>query len=155
VLQFDGPLLELLTETRRRFDLRLRELGPDIIRADFDEDLFVRRLREDDPTRAIGDALLDQRTLAGIGNIWKSEGCFDAAIDPWRATGDVSDAEARAIVRATRPRMQRSAREGFAEREVQVYGRRGRPCPRCGARIQSRGQGENNRTTYWCANCQQ
>lgn len=154
VLQFDGPVLELLTESRRRFDLRLAQLGPDIISEDFDEQLFLRRLRDDDPTRGIGDALLDQRTLAGIGNIWKSESCFDAAIDPWRASGRVSDEEALAIVRAARPRMQRSAREGFARREVQVYGRRGSPCPRCGARIQSRGQGEDVRTTYWCARCQ-
>jgi endonuclease-8 len=154
VLQFDGPVLELLTESRRRFDLRLSELGPDIISDDFDEARFARRLREDDPTRPIGDALLDQRTIAGIGNIWKSEGCFDAAIDPWRPTGTVSDDEALAIVRAARPRMRRSAVEGFAKREVQVYGRAGRPCPRCGAPIQRRKQGDNNRTTYWCANCQ-
>jgi endonuclease-8 len=154
VLQFDGPLLELLTETRKRFDLRLRQLGPDIVGDAFDEQRFLRRLREDDPTRGIGDALLDQRTLAGIGNIWKSEGCFDAAIDPWRATGGVSDDEALAIVRATRPRMQRSAREGFAQRDVQVYGRAGRPCPRCGAAVRSRRQGDDNRTTYWCSGCQ-
>ena len=154
VLQFDGPVLELLTESRRRFDLRLAQLGPDIIGEDFDEQDFLRRLREDDPTRGIGDALLDQRTLAGIGNIWKSESCFDARIDPWRPAGKVSDDEALSIVRAARPRMRRSAREGFAKREVQAYGRRGLPCPRCGARIQSRGQGEDARSTYWCGACQ-
>ena len=54
---------------------------------EFDEDEFLRRLRHDDPTRPIGDALLDQRTLAGIGNLWKVEGCFAAGIDPWRPTG--------------------------------------------------------------------
>lgn len=154
MLQFDGPLLELLTETRRRFDLRLGQLGPDIISEDFDESRFVRRLREDDPTRPIGDALLNQRTIAGIGNIWKSEGCFDAGIDPWRPTGEISGAEALAIIRAARPRMQRSAREGFAQREIRVYGRVGRPCPRCGVPIRRRRQGDNNRTTYWCPSCQ-
>ena len=88
VVQFDGPVLELLTETRRRFDLRLRALGPDIIANDFDQDTVLRRLREDDPTRGIGDALLDQRTIAGIGNLWKAEGCWLAEVDPWRADSD-------------------------------------------------------------------
>lgn len=155
VVQFDGPVLELLTETRRRFDLRLRALGPDIIAAGFDEDRFLRRLREDDPTRPIGDALLDQRTIAGIGNLWKCEGCFLAHVDPWRPAGRVTDDEALAIVRAIRPLMQRSARDGQQSRHRQVYGRAGRPCPRCGqAKVQSRGQGDDNRTTYWCPACQ-
>jgi endonuclease-8 len=155
VVQFDGPLLELLTETRRRFDLRLRALGPDIVADDFDERVFLRRLREDDPTRPIGDALLDQRTIAGIGNLWKAEACFAAGIDPWRPVGAVSDAEALALVAAARPRMQRSARDGFAARDQAVYGRAGRRCPRCGeADIQARGQGDDHRRTYWCPACQ-
>ena len=77
---------------------------------------FLARLRADDPTRPIGDALLDQRTIAGIGNLWKCEGCFDAEIDPWRPTGEVSDDEALRVVRLTRPRMQQSARDGFQAR---------------------------------------
>ena len=78
VVQFDGPVLELLTESRTRFDRRLAMLGPDILAPELDEPAFLRRLRADDPTRAIGDALLDQRTIAGIGNLWKCEGCFGA-----------------------------------------------------------------------------
>src|SRR3954452_21013914 len=150
VVQFDGPVLELLSETRRRFDLRLAMLGPDIIKDDFREDVFLRRLREDDPTRGIGDALLDQRTIAGIGNVWKSEGCFAAGIDPWRATGRVSDAEALAIVRELRPRMQASALDGRQTRWRQVYNAAGRPCPRCGppALIKGRRQGDGNRSTF-------
>ena len=94
VVQFNGPVLELMTASRARFDQRLAALGPDILAPGaFDEARFLRRLREDDPTRPIGDALLDQRTVAGIGNLWKVEGCFEAGIDPWRRTGDVSDAE--------------------------------------------------------------
>jgi endonuclease VIII len=151
-VQQRGPVLELMTEARRRFDRRLAQLGPDILAPEFDEAEFLRRLREDDPTRPIGDALLDQRTLAGIGNIWKAEGCFAAAVDPWRRAGDVSDEEARAIVRECRPRMQRSARTGIPERAV--HGRAGRPCPRCGAPIRARGQGDANRTTFWCQACQ-
>jgi endonuclease-8 len=155
VVQFDGPVLELLTETRRRFDLRLHALGPDIVKEDFDERVFLRRLREDDPTRPIGDALLDQRTIAGIGNLWKAEACFLAHVDPWRATGRVSDEEALRIVAEARPRMQRSALDGDQTRFRTIYGKAGRPCPRCGAAaIREQGQGDDNRRTYWCPACQ-
>ena len=154
VVQFDGPVLELMTESRTRFDLRLAALGPDILAEELDEQRFLTRLREDDPTRGIGDALLDQRNIAGIGNVWKSEGCFDAAIDPWRKLAELSDDEALAIVRAIRPRMQESVSRGGHMRGLQVYDRSGRKCPRCESRIRARGQGDDNRTTYWCPGCQ-
>ena len=153
-VQFDGPTLELLTESRTRFDRRLAMLGPDVLAPQLDESRFLRRLRADDPTRAIGDALLDQRTIAGIGNLWKCEGCFAAAVDPWRPTGRVSDDEALAIVRDVRPRMRQSALDGMQNVHRVVYARAGRPCPRCGAPIRSRGQGDDNRLTYWCSGCQ-
>jgi endonuclease-8 len=154
VVEFDGPVLELMTESRTRFDLRLAALGPDILAAELDERRFLARLREDDPTRGIGDALLDQRNIAGIGNVWKSEGCFDAAIDPWRKVADVSDDDALRVVRATRARMEESVSRGGHIRGQRVYDRAGRACPRCNARIQARGQGDDNRTTYWCPECQ-
>jgi endonuclease-8 len=156
VVEFDGPVLELMTDARVRSDPRLAHLGPDILAAQFDAERFVRRLREDDPARPIADALIDQQTIAGIGNLWKSEGCFAAGIDPWRATGRVSDAEALAIVEAVRPRMQQSAQHGFQDRDQQVYERAGRPCPRCGpaSRIRKQYQGEGNRKTFWCPACQ-
>src|SRR5687767_13355025 len=156
VIQFHGPVLDLLTDPRARNDPRIARLGPDICKDEFDTAKVLRRLREDDPTRPIGDALLDQRIVAGIGNLWKVEGCFEAGIDPWRRTGDVSDEEALAIVHATRPRMQESAAQGMQERFKVVYGIAGRPCPRCGtaSNIRSRGQGDDNRTTYWCPRCQ-
>jgi endonuclease-8 len=154
VVQFDGPVLELLTNSRTRFDRQLAQLGPDILAPELDTREFLRRLRQDDPTRPIGDALLDQRTIAGIGNLWKCEGCFAAGIDPWRATGHVSDEEALAIVDATRPRMQQSAHDGMQDLHRVVYAHAGRPCPRCGAPIRSRGQGDDNRVTYWCERCQ-
>ena len=154
VVQFDGPVLELMTASRVRFDQRIAGLGPDILAPELDERRFLSRLRADDPTRPIGDALLDQRTIAGIGNLWKCEGCFDAGIDPWRPTGDVSDDEALRVVRLTRPRMQQSAREGFQVRGPAIYGHVGRPCPRCATKIRARGQGDDNRTTYWCPGCQ-
>jgi endonuclease VIII len=154
VVQFDGPVLELMTASRARFDQRIAGLGPDILARELDERRFLARLRADDQTRAIGDALLDQRTIAGIGNLWKSEGCFAAEVDPWRPLSAVTDEEALRIVRLTRPRMQESARDGHQDRFRTIYRRAGRPCPRCGAPIRERGQGDDNRTTYWCAECQ-
>src|SRR3954452_6765851 len=111
--QFDGPPLELMTSSRARFDQQLAALGPDVLAPEFDRARFLRRLREDDPTRPIGDALLEQRTVAGLGTIWRTEGCFATQLDPWRATAAVTDAEALAVVDAVRPRMARSATEGF------------------------------------------
>jgi len=142
VVQFNGPVLELMTESRTRFDRRLAALGPDILAPEFDYERFLRRLREDDPTRPIGDAVLEQRTVAGI--------------DPWRPAGKVSDEEAVAIVDAARPRMQQSARDGNQTRHRRIYGRAGLPCPRCGgaALIRAKGQWDDNRTTYWCPQCQ-
>ena len=96
VVQFDGPVLELMTEGRTRFDQVLAGLGPDILAAEWDEPAFLARVREDDQTRGVGDALLDQRNLAGLGNIWKSEGCFLGRVDPWRRLADVTDDELRA-----------------------------------------------------------
>jgi endonuclease-8 len=154
VVQFDGPVLELLTEARRRFDRRLAQLGPDIVADDFDPATVLRRLRADDPTRGIGDALLDQRTVAGIGNMWKAEGCWLAQVDPWRPTGAVSDEEVLRILAETRPRMRESALDGLQDRHRNIFKTRTATCPRCGTRIQARGQGDDNRTTYWCPGCQ-
>jgi len=154
VVQFDGPVLELMTEGRTRFDQRLAGLGPDVIADDFSERAFLRRLRDDDQSRGIGDALLDQRNIAGIGNIWKSEGCFRAAIDPWRPLSEVSDGEVLEVVRAVRPAMRESAAGRGYLPEPSVYERAGRPCPRCGTTVRSRGQGDSNRTTFWCPGCQ-
>src|SRR5256714_4068733 len=105
VVQFDGPVLELMTDSRTRFDQRLAGLGPDVLADDFDTQRFLRRLREDDPTRGIGDALLDQRNVAGIGNMWKAEGCWEVGLDPWRPAGRVADSEAVAGPGALRRRM--------------------------------------------------
>jgi endonuclease-8 len=154
IVEFDGPVLELLTEGRVRFDQRLAGLGPDVLADQFDGELFLTRLRSDDPTRPIGDALLDQRNVAGIGNIWKAEGCWEASVDPWRAVRAVEDVQALAIIAAIRPRMLRSSVDGPRTIEPRVYGRGGRPCPRCGEAVIWRGQGDANRTTYWCPGCQ-
>jgi endonuclease-8 len=154
VVQFDGPVLELMTESRSRFDRRLAALGPDVLAGELDEAAVLGRLRQDDQSRGIGDALLDQRNLAGVGNVWKSEGCHRAGIDPWRPLGRMSEDEVLAVVREVRRRMQESVDRGGHIRDLQVYERTGRPCPRCGERIRARGQGDDNRRTYWCSACQ-
>jgi len=157
VVQFNGPVLELLTAMRVRGDPRLAGLGPDLVAAaPFDEAKYLRRLREDDPTRTLGDALLDQRIVAGIGNFWKSEACWLAGLDPWRRLAEVSDEEALEVVRAIRPLMRESASHGRQSDYRVIYDKAGVPCPRCGppALIRSRGQGDDNRTTYWCPACQ-
>jgi endonuclease VIII len=160
-------VLELMTDSRTRFDRRITALGPDVLGDGFDERRFLARLRADEQTRGVGDALLDQRNLAGVGNVWKSEGCFIAGIDPWRPLTRVSDEEVLAIVHALRPLMRLSVERGGRivsveperplrprERRLWVFERAGLPCRRCGTLIRARGQGDDNRTTYWCPTCQ-
>jgi endonuclease VIII len=154
VIEFDGPVLELMTDGRSRFDQRLAALGPDVLGEQFDRERFIARVREDDPSRPIGDALLDQRNLAGIGNIWKSEGCWEARVDPWRPLRSLSDEQLLQIVSGIRPRMLDSGLKGPRHAAPRVFRRAGRPCGRCGTAIAVRTQGEANRATYWCPHCQ-
>jgi endonuclease-8 len=153
VVEFDGPVLELMTDSRTRFDRRLATLGPDVLAGDFDERRFLELLRADDQTRGIGDALLDQRNVAGIGNMWKAEGCFLAGVSPWRRLHELADDKALAVVRELRPLMQASA-EGRRASHRWVYDRAGLPCRRCDTPIRARGQGDDNPTAYWCPACQ-
>ena len=90
----------------------------------------------------------------GIGNLWRAEACFLAGLDPWRPVAEVSDDEALAAVRAVRPLMLRSGQGGGHGRDRMVFERHGGPCRRCGTTIRARGQGDDNRTTYWCPQCQ-
>ena len=149
-VQFGGPTMRLLRADRVRRDPQLARLGPDILASDFDPEAVALAIRTD-PSRGIGDALLDQRLLAGIGNIFKSEACFAARIDPWRPVGELSGAELVAVLVAAHAEMQdavESGRKSFA-----IYRRR-EPCRACGGPISSRGQGDANRTTFWCPRCQ-
>ncbi|MGE0067388.1 MAG: Fpg/Nei family DNA glycosylase [Solirubrobacterales bacterium] len=149
-VQFGGPTMRLLTAERVRRDPQLARLGPDVLASDFDPEAVALALRAD-PGRGIGDVLLDQRLLAGVGNIFKSEACFAARIDPWRTVGDLSEAELVAVLTAARAEMVDAVESG--RKTFAVYRRRG-PCPACGGPISSRGQGDANRTTFWCPRCQ-
>jgi endonuclease-8 len=154
VVEFDGPVLELMPDSRTRSDPRLAALGQDVLGESFDMERFLARLRSNDPARPIGDALLDQHTAAGIGNLWKSELCFAAEIDPWRPLAALRDEEAVELMNLARELMRRSARNGFKARPRAVYERAGLPCSRCGTIVCRRGQGESNRSTFWCPGCQ-
>jgi len=154
VVEFDGPVLELMSESRTRTHPQLAALGQDVLGERFDEGRFLARLRADDQTRPIGDALLNQETVAGIGNMWKAESCFALGIDPWRELRHLADGEALALVGHARAAMRRSVDAGHPPRAHEVYRRAGRPCPRCATPIRRREQGENNRVTFWCPGCQ-
>jgi endonuclease-8 len=151
-VQFGGPTLEVSPTARLRRNPQLTRLGPDILASDFDVDSTIGALRAD-PTRGLGDALLDQHLVAGIGNIFKSEACFAVRIDPWRPVDDLSDEELRAVLCAAREQMLSAVETGGRHR-FQIYKRRQGACPFCRGPISSRGQGDVNRTTYWCPRCQ-
>jgi endonuclease-8 len=112
---------------------------------------MIGNLRRE-PARAVGDAILDQRLVAGIGNMWKAECLWVARVSPWASVGKLSDEQLRAVLEEAH-RLMRAGLEG-ARPLRRVYRRAGRPCPRCGERIRSRGQGDANRTAYWCPVCQ-
>ena len=141
---WNGPVLELGGRG-------LRRLGPDILHVPPDLDRMVANLRRD-PSRAVGEALLDQRLLAGIGNIWKAECLWAARVSPWAPVGTLGDSELRELLHEAHRLMRTGL--GGARSLRRAYRRAGRPCPRCGDLIRSRGQGDDNRTAYWCPGCQ-
>ena len=140
-----GPVLELNKRAVRR-------LGPDILFRPPELDRILANLRRIDQAREVGDALLDQRLVAGIGNLWKAEALWQAKVSPWRRVGEATDDELRSVLAEAARLMRRSVDSGREERTI--YRKAGRPCPRCRTPIESRGQGDANRTAYWCPSCQ-
>ena len=149
-VQFGGPTLRLVATARLSRDPQLARLGPDVLAPEPDFAAMVANLRRD-PDRGLGDALLDQTLVAGIGNIFKSEACFAARLDPWRPVDDLVDDDLLAVLEAARALMLEAVESG---RHAYAVYRARRPCPVCGGRVASRGQGDANRTTYWCPRCQ-
>ena len=163
---FDAPVVELFEERTEGLHPALSRLGPDLLAPSFDRDEALRRLR--DPSRAgttIAEALIDQRALAGIGNVYKSETLFIERVSPFVPVGEVDDETLGRLVDTARRLMlanidrsrgpERVTTGTRAGGPLHVYGRTGRPCARCGARIESRQQGADlPRTTYWCPRCQ-
>ena len=142
---WNGPVLEL-------DESRVRSLGPDILADPPDLDAMLAKLRGADSRTTVGEALLDQRLVAGIGNLWRAEALWRAQISPWRRLGELQDDELRTALGEAARLMRGSLDSGLKVRAV--YRRAGRPCPRCGSEIRSRGQGDQNRIAYWCPQCQ-
>jgi endonuclease-8 len=129
---------------------RLRlALGPDLLR-DFDEAEFLRRARLVD--RPIGEVLLDQRVVAGAGNIVKSEALWECRIDPFALVSSLDDDRLLELA-AVASRMLRDGVSAGGRLPARVYRATGRPCPRCSTPIRSASQGEQRRTTWWCPAC--
>ncbi|MEO6295114.1 MAG: DNA-formamidopyrimidine glycosylase family protein [Candidatus Limnocylindria bacterium] len=161
VVAFNTPVLELLTDADLRRSRALLELGPDLLAREFDGPEALRRLRERGDEQ-LGNALLDQRAVAGIGNVYKSEVTFIERLDPWSPVAVFEDGELEAVLSTARRLLQANTRgggrvttgTGARGQDLWVYGRAERPCRRCGNLIQSARQGELARLTYWCARCQ-
>lgn len=148
---FSVPVAELTTTRDFERAGPVRDLGPDVLGDQFDAAEVVRRI-EAMPEAEIGDALLDQRVIAGIGNIFKSESLFAARVNPFARVSELSRAHIERVVDRARRLMRASATQ--RPPNFSVYGRAGRPCRRCGTPISRRKQGEHARVTYWCAHCQ-
>jgi endonuclease-8 len=165
---FDAPVVELFEQRTEPLHPSLGRLGPDLLAEDVDIAAAVRRLGDQaNADREIGEALLDQRLVAGLGNVYKSEVLFLERIDPFMPIGRLTADQLRSIVERGRELLVFNARAGapagrattidprsgarLAPTLLWVYRRAGRPCHRCGALIRSAPQGrELPRTTYWC-----
>jgi endonuclease-8 len=165
---FDAPVVELLEQRAEALHPSLGQLGPDLLAPEFDVEEAIRRLR--DPARArlpIAEALLDQRALAGIGNVYKNELLWIERVSPFAVVAEIDDPTLRRLVVSARRLLVANAAPSHGYERVTtagdraapgplyVYGRTGRPCRRCRSAIASTRQGHTApRTTYWCPTCQ-
>jgi len=143
--QWSGPVLRL-------DDGRAERLGPDLLAVATRVEDVVPLIRRADPRHLLGEVLVDQRLVSGIGNIWLAELLWHAQLSPWLTLGEATDEELTAGLAWARAAMLASVAGARFTRAV--YRRTGRPCPRCGAPVRSRGLGDANRTAYWCEACQ-
>jgi formamidopyrimidine-DNA glycosylase len=166
---FDAPVVELFEQRAEALHPSLSKLGPDLLATDFDAGEALRRLR--DPSRAelsIAEALVDQRAMAGVGNVYKSEVLFIERVSPFVPVNALDDATLRRLIDTSRrvllsnvahpergPERVTTTGDRSAGGPLYVYGRTGRPCRRCGTLINTRQQGgELPRITSWCPHCQ-
>lgn len=167
---FNVPVAELIPARDLARHAELRELGPDLLGGEFDAGEALRRLRARQGT-AIADALLNQRVLAGIGNVYKSEVLFVCRINPFALVRELSDEALGELIEAARRFLLANVAVGLApmttytgfrkttrrddpKERLWVYGRARLPCRRCGTPIAVRKQGVDARLTYWCPACQ-
>jgi endonuclease-8 len=164
---FNVPVAEFHTAASFERRSGVSGLGPDLLAADFDQAKAVNQLRNH-PELGIGEALLRQSLIAGLGNVYKSEICFACRVNPFRRVSDVSDTEldclistARKYLRAnvstassaqivTYTGFRRTTRRADPAEHLWVYGRGRLPCRLCGTSIHSKKQGQDVRITFWC-----
>jgi endonuclease-8 len=172
---FNVPIAEFYTEQSLKRSSQISNLGPDILSANFSLDTGVERLTEyarSSPDTEVAVALLNQRVLAGLGNVYKSEVAFAVGIHPFRKMSTLTSREIDRIVDIAHRYMKANVIDGkgdgivtysgnrrtthSADREERlwVYGRQGQECRRCGMTIEMRRQGTQARSTYWCPACQ-
>lgn len=136
-------------------------LGPDLLGPDWDAEVALSNLLRD-PDREVGLALLDQRVMAGLGNVYRNELCFLRGILPTRPVGAVNDPArlvqlGKRLIEANKDRVERTTTGNLRGTTAFVYGREGKPCLRCGTRILHGRLGDTElqlRDTYWCPRCQ-
>jgi endonuclease-8 len=160
VICFSPKLLELLSADQLRRHEHLRKLGPDLLASEFDVPDAVARFRARN-LLPLGEAVMNQTIVSGIGNVYKSDLLFLMGFDPFAPIANFSDAELAAMIEKARKLMRRNLAGGPRQtrfqgdgRRLWAYGRSGEACYKCGAVIQLRRQGEAGRTTCWCPACQ-
>ena len=172
---FNVPIAEFHTARSLERSSQVPKLGPDILSGEFTVDAGIARLEafgREHPEAEVGVTLLNQRVLAGLGNVYKSEVAFSARVNPWRRMATVTRTEMERLVEFSLRYMKANVLDGSGdqivtysgnrrttarmdkEERLWVYGRQGQECRRCGAIIMSRKQGEQARSTFWCPECQ-
>jgi len=151
---FNAPVVELLAPGGEAAHPSLSRLGPDVLDQPLDTAEIRVRARARPPETALGELLLDQRVVAGIGNIWRCETLFLEGHSPWAPLSGLTDEDLATLMGTAHRIMRRSLGPFVGRQQSWVYRRSGRPCRRCGTVIRSRAQGEQARTSYWCPTCQ-
>jgi endonuclease-8 len=169
---FQVPVAHMHTAQSLARDKRIPQPGSDILSADFDPDAAATRLLACS-SEEIGDVLLHQAVLAGVGNVFKSEVCFVEKVNPFCKVAALNEAQISALIRTARKlvsanvledsgnmivtyrgQQRRTTHQSGPQDSLWVYGRRGAPCRRCGDPIRQRIQGPDARVTFWCQTCQ-
>jgi len=169
---FDAPVVELFERRAEVVHPTISMLGPDLLAPNYDQAEAIRRLRDKSRVEMpIGEAILDQRAVAGVGNVFKSEVLYVEKVDPFAPVASLDDETLDRILTTARELLQMNARSDapagrvttvdpktgkkLAPSRLWAYDREGRPCHRCGTMIVEKSQGsELPRTTYFCPSCQ-
>ncbi len=169
---FRIPIAKIYTWEKLRRERKIPRVEEDLLRVEFDLEAAVKRLMARG-AESVGEAIVNQRVMAGVGNVFKSEVCFAERVSPFARVSTLSESRARALVEQARRQLKANVMEDSGDRVVTyrgrhrrttrnadpgaslwVYGRRGEACRRCGAGIERALQGDGARVTYWCLVCQ-